>query len=60
GKSWYGDFFRVSREQNYGRLFEVPDFVPGSSAELTARMALRADVINRSSFCSSQGSPSRN
>ncbi|MEL6669601.1 MAG: type IX secretion system sortase PorU, partial [Bacteroidota bacterium] len=47
GKSWYGDFFRVSREQNYGRLFEVPDFVPGSSAELTARMALRADVSNR-------------
>ncbi|MEM8584042.1 MAG: type IX secretion system sortase PorU, partial [Bacteroidota bacterium] len=47
GKSWYGDFFRVSREQNYGRLFDVPDYVANVPATLTARMALRADVSSR-------------
>ncbi|MEM6395328.1 MAG: type IX secretion system sortase PorU [Bacteroidota bacterium] len=47
GRSWYGDFFRVSREQNYGRLFEVPDFVSDVPAALTVRMGVRADVVSR-------------
>lgn len=47
GQNWYGDFFRVAREKDYGRLFSVPDLVTSQPASLRARMALRADRSSR-------------
>ena len=44
GQSWWGEFFKISREKDYRNLFQVPDFVPGQAATVRARMALRTDV----------------
>lgn len=44
GQSWWGDFFKVSREKEYENLFRIPGFVSNESARLRARMALRTDA----------------
>ncbi len=44
GQSWWGDFFKASREKEYKNLFRIPGFIPDESARLRARMALRTDA----------------
>ena len=48
GQSWFGEFFRVSRERNFGSLFTIADLTTDSPLRVRARMALRSDA--RSSF----------
>lgn len=47
GQSWWGEFFKISREKNYPALFRVPDLVAGETATVRARMALRTDASSR-------------
>ncbi len=47
GQSWFGDFFKVAREKTYPALFNIPAAVPGETAQLRARMALRTDATSR-------------
>ncbi len=54
GQSWFGDYFKVAREYTYNDLFDFPNLLTGSPAQLKARMNLRA-AVNSNFFIEVQG-----
>ncbi|WP_116127789.1 type IX secretion system sortase PorU [Lewinella sp. IMCC34183] len=48
GQSWFGEFFKISRERNYPNLVTFPDLLTDRPLRVRARMALRSEA--RSTF----------
>ena len=47
GQSWFGEFFKVSREKNYPGLASIPGVVTEEPLQVRARMALRSNAVSR-------------
>ncbi|MCP9236731.1 type IX secretion system sortase PorU [Lewinella sp. JB7] len=47
GQTWFGEFFRVSRERNYPGLVTFPDAVVSEPLRVRARMGLRTEATSR-------------
>ncbi len=47
GQSWFGEFFKVSREKNYPGLVSIPGVVTEEPVQVRARMALRSTATSR-------------
>lgn len=43
-RDWFGDYFKNAREKDYPNLFNFPNIVPNSTADIKARMAVRSPV----------------
>ena len=47
GQSWFGEYFKVSREKDYPALVTFPGLVTEVPLRVRARMGLRSDVSSR-------------
>ncbi|MBB4080177.1 hypothetical protein GGR28_002807 [Lewinella aquimaris] len=47
GQSWFGEFFKVSRDRNYPNLASFPDVVATEPLRVRARMGLRTEASSR-------------
>lgn len=55
GKTWFGDFFKVNREEDYSDRFAIPDAVTEEPLRIRARMGLRTSDVSSRYFADING-----